>query len=599
MNNDYIVLDCEVYPNYFLVAFKNIATGQTLFIEAIGENSTLSQSDNKKLRSVLTHRTTFGFNSENYDMLIMLWALRDKTCLEIYNLSELIISGKKPVWMIKRDLALYTPKNIKHFDIKEPAPGVMVSLKLYGARMHSKKLQDLPIEPGSILTPEEIEITRTYCINDLDTTIDLYEQIKNQIELRFDMSKEYQTNLTSKSDAQIAEVVIKSELQKLNPRMKMKAPKLSDNITFKYKAPDFIKFQDPQLVEALEIIQSHNFGLDGRGSIKLPKELSRMKIALGHSVYQMGLGGIHSTEKAQSIIPTSSQFLIDKDVASYYPAIILNLGLYPVHLGPKFLDVYKTIVAKRLEAKHAKNDVVNKSLKIVINGSFGKLGSKYSALYSPDLMMTVTLTGQLSLLMLIEKLENNGINVVSANTDGFVSLLQKDAYKIYDAICFDWEIATGFELEETKYKGLFSRDINNYLALTDYDAKGKGIFSIDEPLRKNPEAIISIKAVIEYLTNKTPVAETIRGCEDIREFILARTANGGAVWKDQYLGKVARWVYSTRGHSINYKRSGNQVAKSAGAYPVMELGPVPEHIDYDRYTSISMDILEGLGQMDL
>lgn len=61
------------------------------------------------------------------------------------------------------------------------------------------------------------------------------------------------------------------------------------------------------------------------------------------------------------------------------------------------------------------------TFKIVLNGTFGKLGSKYSFLYSPNLMIQVTITGQLALLMLIEALEAAGISVVSANTDGIVS----------------------------------------------------------------------------------------------------------------------------------------------------------------------------------
>ena len=268
-----------------------------------------------------------------------------------------------------------------------------------------------------------MEDTKLYCINDLDTTIDLYRQIEDRIKLRVDMSNKYGQDLLSKSDAQIAEVVIKSELTK--KRIYCKTPKIPNGKTFKYEVPDFISFKSKQLKDILEIIKTNDFELDGKGSIKLPSVLKNAKIELGNSIYQLGIGGIHSTENKQAIIPTEHQFLIDKDVASYYPSIILNQKLYPRHLGTPFLDVYKEIVEERLKAKKEGNKIVNESLKIVINGSFGKLGSKYSALYSPDLMIAVTLTGQLSLLMLIEELENNDISVISSNTDGFVSLLTK------------------------------------------------------------------------------------------------------------------------------------------------------------------------------
>ena len=116
---------------------------------------------------------------------------------------------------------------------------------------------------------------------------------------------------------------------------------------------------------------------------------------------------------------------MDCDVASYYPSIILNQGLCPANIGENFLRVYKKIVDERLKAKKEGDKVVSESLKIVINGSFGKFGSKFSALYAPEMLLQVTLTGQLALLMLIEKLENADIKVISANTDGVVSVFDR------------------------------------------------------------------------------------------------------------------------------------------------------------------------------
>ena len=591
---DLVVLDCEIYPNYSLFAFKNIDNDRVVTIEVKGEDSYLDDNQHRKLNTIMQKRTTFGFNSRNYDIPIVLYALRHKTCSELHKMSCRIIENNIPGWKTMNDFCLVWPKSIKHFDVQEPAPGVRVSLKLYGGRMHSKRLQDLPIEPNSTLSDKDMDDTRVYCINDLDTTIDLFRKIEDRIDLRVDMSKQYGQDLMSKSDAQIAEVVIKSQLQKKSPSKRLYAPKLPEDATFKYNVPDFISFESPQLQDALDIIRHHDFQLDAKGSIKLPTKLKNMKIELGYSVYQLGIGGIHSTEKKQTIIPNEHQILVDKDVASYYPSIILNLGLYPKHLGPKFLDVYREIVTTRLEAKRAKNKVVNESLKIVINGSFGKLGSKYSALYSPDLMMTVTLTGQLSLLMLIEQLEKQGISVVSANTDGFVSIVPKSNYNIYDDLCFDWELNTGFELEETRYKALYSRDVNNYLAVTERGSKGKGIFTIDA-LSKNPQAPICVIAVRDLLVDGKPIANTIRECNDLTQFLHVRSVTGGAVFRDNYLGRVVRWIYSTKGDTIRYKKNGNKVPKSDGSMPIMELDSFPEDIDYDRYIDEATSILDDLG----
>jgi len=229
----------------------------------------------------------------------------------------------------------------------------------------------------------------------------------------------------------------------------------------------------------------------------------------------------------------------------------------------------KNEITKRIaELKSERLTVVTQvaSNKLSLNGSFGKLGSKYSALYAPDLMMTVTLTGQLSLLMLIERLELAGVSVVSANTDGFVSLVDKEDYGVYDDICFDWELDTGFELEETRYRALYSRDVNNYLAVTEKGSKGKGIFT-PAGLMKNPTAGVCVEAITQYLVNGALIGRTIRNEEDLTKFITARTVNGGAAWRGQYLGRVVRWIYSPDGEKITYKKNGNKVAGSDGACP--------------------------------
>lgn len=590
-----VVLDCEVYPNYILFAFKNIDNKNILTIEIKGSDDFLDEKRYIELNTIMKKRTTFGFNSRNYDIPIILFALKRKKAKEIYQLSNFIIGNNSPGWMTLQKFDLvWNNIEIKHFDIQEPTPGVKTSLKLYGARLNSYHLQDLPIEPGTILTENQMESVKKYCINDLNTTIDVFNHIKDRIKLRYDMSNQYDQDLLSKSDSQIAEVVIKSELVKLLNNKKLYTPKIPDNTKFKYYTPDFIKFKTKELQHLLSIIESTNFELDNKGSIKLPKELKNTMITLGQSVYQLGIGGIHSTEKKQHVIPNKNQILVDKDVTSYYPSIILNLKLFPKHLGISFLDVYKKIVEQRLKAKKDGNKVLNESLKIVINGSFGKLGSKYSVLYSPDLMITVTLTGQLSLLMLIEELELNGISIVSSNTDGFVSLMDKEKYLIYNNICFDWELNTGFVLEETRYKELYSRDVNNYLAITEKGLKGKGIFTINS-ISKNPQANICINSIINLLTKNIPIEQSIINCKDLTQFIVVRSVNGGAIFKNEYLGRVVRWIYSTNGEIIKYKKNGNKVAKSDGARPIMTLDVFPNDIDYSRYISETIDILEDLG----
>lgn len=587
-----ISLDVESYQNYFLLAFKSLDNKVKTF-ELKSQDAEIDNAEKKQVLSILTNNETFGFNSLHYDMLMITGYIEGYSPSLLNDISNAIIKDNLRPWQVANQFNLSIP-DFKHFDLKEVAVGVGTSLKLYGGQLHSKRLQDLPIPPETMLSVPDMVTIKEYCINDLDTTIDLYNAIKSRLDVRRDMIGDYGYSVLSKSDAQIAELVIKQELKKINPDIDFKAK--TDISKIRYAAPDFIKFTTPLLKNTLSLIENTEFEILSNGSVDLPKLITDLDIKIGFTEYQLGIGGLHSKEKSQIVIPNKNQCLIDKDVTSYYPSIILNLGLYPSQLGKDFLTVFKNKVTERLHAKRNKDKVKSEVLKIVINGSYGKLGSVYSALYAPDLMLATTLTGQLSLLMLIESLELNGIKVISANTDGVVSLLSKDKKELFETICQDWELFTGFGLEDNQYKALYSRDVNNYLALTDNDFKGKGIFTLNQ-LSKNPQAEICVEAVIAFLKDDVPLEKTINDCKDVRKFLNVRAVTGGAVYKGGYLGKVVRFYYAKNGTSIHYAKNNNKVPKSDGSKPLMELTELPSDIDYVRYVREAEEILESLGHI--
>lgn len=243
--------------------------------------------------------------------------------------------------------------------------------------------------------------------------------------------------------------------------------------------------------------------------------------------------------------------------------------------------------------------------KIQLNGSFGKFGSPYSVLYSPDLMIQTTVTGQLAVLMLIEELELRGFSVVSANTDGFVTSVPHERRDEFNALMIEWEWATGFYTEETEYKALYSRDVNNYISFTTSGkVKAKGAFAPAGPgqkgaagMKKNPACEITIDAVVAYLKDGTLLEDTIHDCEDIRKFVTIQRVTGGAEKDGEYLGKAIRWYYSTDTKTpITRKMNGNLVPSSMGAMPCLELpDELPDDIDYDWYIRESVAILQDIG----
>lgn len=609
-----LIYDVETYRNYWIVSFKCPDSGKVVCFE----RSPDKDFDGEKLRWMMFKFCTVGFNSQAYDTLMTFAASQGFSCDRLKQISDAIIQGEMRPHEIQKEFKFRVPfELINQIDLIEVAP-LEGSLKLYAARLQAERLQDLPFNPDKVLTRDEAQVIKHYNVNDLDNTILLYKELLPEIKLRETLGTEYNQDLRSRSDAQIAEAVICSELTKITGKYPDKANFAPEFV--QYQAPHWIGYVSPELRAAVDAIEAARFYLDGNGSPMWPAGLGEpngdswaLKARVGATVYKLGMGGLHSQESQVAHIADAETLLLDRDVASYYPRIILNERLYPKHLGTAFLDVYEGLVNKRLAAKKAKQTTIANALKITINGGFGKFGNKYSRLYSPNLLLQVTITGQLALLMLIEMIEFHGIPVVSGNTDGIVIKCPKARYDDLLNIIAMWEKITGFETEETRYKALYCRDVNNYFAVKEkgdengklladrLGVKVKGSYSevgsaLNSVLSKNAENLVCSDAVLHALTNGTPVRETIEACKDVRRFTTVRRVNGGAEKNGVFIGKVIRWYHAKDCPGrIRYITNGNAVGKSEGAKPLMDLPPsFPTDVDFEYYVAEAERILEDV-----
>ena len=625
------VFDVETYVNFFYVAFKSLDNGKFVAFERSPDHD----FNPTKLLWMLWRFCIVGFNSRNYDLPMIELAARGADCKKLKEASDFIIKSGPNYGTEKVTPFAFEKKygvqigRYNHIDLIEVAP-LQGSLKLYAGRLHCERMQDLPFPEDHVLTQEDAEIVRPYCCNDLSNTELLFNELAPELKLRAEMSEEYGVDLRSKSDAQVAEAVINSELQKALGYYPKK-PTLSADTVLVYDVPDFVCYQTTQLREMLEVVRNARFYLDGLGSPIMPPELEKLKVTIGGSTYKLGMGGLHSTEKKTAHYATDEIILADNDVESFYPRTILNQRLCPPHLGEAFLTVYEKIVNTRIHAKAEaakakkagdraaakKWKTVADSLKITINGSFGKLGNKYSTLYAPQLMLQVTITGQLVLLMLIEALEQIGIEVISGNTDGIISKYHKSRHDEVRALIASWEEWTGYKTEETRYKAVFSRDVNSYVAIKEdggdpearfideqLGAKTKGAYcergsALNSILSKNPETLICSDAVVRFLVDGTPVEKTIKECRDFRRFVAVKNVRGGGEKNGRYLGKVVRWYYpKNEAGYIAYVSSGNKVGKTDGARPVMDLPTeFPDDINYDWYINEAVEMLYDCGRL--
>ena len=558
-------LDVEVYPNYFLVVFYNPDERVVFELTEGGPGI-----HNRLADMLLSEARIVTFNGEGYDLPICTLAAKGKSPSELYKASGNIINGMR-AWQFYRHYGLNWPKMFMHIDLMNVVP-LKGPLKQYAGRLHAEKLQDLPLDPHKPVGLIEQARLRMYCVNDCELTWLLYQHLIPELKLRARLTKVYNVNLMCKSDAQIGENVVAASL---GLRKGYKAP--SAPIEYRYVPPAHLKFTLPQTCELFDRYRETDFVLNVRGGYVAPDKILPPDnlVKVGETTYKVGVGGIHSIEKQRTIIRGKKEILRDYDVTSFYPRIILNNGLYPEHLGERFLEVYGALVERRLKAKRDKNQVVMDSLRVAINGSFGKLSNRWSMIYDARVGLQITVTGQLALLQLIEMLENMGIPVMSANTDGIVVHCPERYANRLISVTAEWQKLSGYNLEHTDYRSLHHTNINNYFAVKeDGSTKSKGIWtghSRKTAIWKNPVNEICYEAIRELVTNGVRIEDTINECADPRMFITLRQVRGGALWKGKLVGRIVRWYYSKDGNEMVRADSGNKVPRSDGCRPLMKL----------------------------
>ena len=385
---------------------------------------------------------------------------------------------------------------------------------------------------------EYLQEMADYNDNDVYIVAELIRMNQEEVLLRYRISEEYKVDVFSASRSTIADKVIVKLYSKytgLHPKAFIDTKTIRRKILVSEILSDKIAFSTPELNDILSGIRS----LTLRGE---KGEFDREFTFMGTS-YTIATGGLHSNEIPAVYVEDDEHIIVDRDVASYYPNMIRSLKVCQKHLIPKaWFRIADTIVDERLEHKHLAKDkslddkerdkhaTAAACLKIVANaGIFGKMGSEKSFLCDKKAMYQVTINGQLFLLMLIEKLELAGIHVISANTDGIVTIVPRELEQTADDICHWWEKHLGLELEFTYYTKYVTEGVNSYLTIKrGGNNKFKGRMNPKmflEDLSKGYNSPIVAKCVTEYFINGTPVMETLRNAKSILDFCRTQNVN--------------------------------------------------------------------------
>jgi hypothetical protein len=489
-----------------------------------------------------------GYNNLRFDSQVVEWILRnyenwhEKSSLEICALiaqkaADVIHDANFDVFPEYRESDLSFKQidlfKINHFDNKNR----MVSLKRLQFEMDYENIEEMPVHHTKVnMTPTDRFVTRTYCKNDVMATYEFYKitigntehplyKGNNQIELRQDIEQEFNIPCLNYSDSKIGDEMIKKYYcQEKNISYKELPKKgfFRKDVVVNKCIAQYVTFQTNELKTFLSRIKKLKLGM---------QDDFKEEIHFYGNVYSFMKGGIHTENKPEIFEANDEYEIIDWDVSSYYPAIIINNGKYPQHLGKEFLRGYKQMFDKRLELKPlAKKDKRIKgivgALKLAVNSVYGKSSDMQSWIYDRQLTMFTTITGELSLMMLIEAYELKGIHVISANTDGVTIMIKKCDIELMKSINEWWMNLTSYELERTDYQKIIFSTVNDYLAIkTDGEIKKKGDFLTDFELHKNKSARIVPLALEQYFVNNIPIDDTICSHNNIYDFCLRQKAS--------------------------------------------------------------------------
>lgn len=239
--------------------------------------------------------------------------------------------------------------------------------------------------------------------------------------------------------------------------------------------------------------------------------------------FDYGVGGIHGAKRG-IIKASEGKRFATYDVASYYPNMAIANNIYPEHLGLTFCKVYKDLYEQR--KSQPKGSAANAALKLALNGVYGDSGNEFSPLYDPKYTMSITIGGQLTLCMLIEKVINKcNAEIIMCNTDGFEFIYPEEHTEEVKKLVSEWEKLTGLQMEGDEYETMWIRDVNNYISKTKSGKlKLKGAFEYAEFTKlgwyKNHSAMVIAKAAEAYFVRGEDAEEFIILHEDKYDFLL-------------------------------------------------------------------------------
>lgn len=598
------IYDIEVLKYNWIVVFRNV----------LSDHHTVIHNDNHYLREFLNQPDLVigGFNNKFYDDWILLTMLNGGSNVEVKKHNDHIIGGGN-AW--EYPFISFQKRPFKSFDLKDDIADPGISLKAIEGNLGLPIVESsVPFDIDRPLTKKELEEVIRYCKHDVDATLRLYQERKeNYIDAKalisdmYDLDKSEGIGLTN---AKLCARILGAKPQNLtDERDYVIPPNIDTNKIPKPILDFFLQIRDKSIPDA------KLFGA-GKGSKGMTLDVW-FKTSYGKCPVTYAWGGVHGAKPCIIVEETKDRVIINFDVASLYPNSMLNFGYCSRAMEDP--EAFRKLVERRLGYKHAGDKLRSNALKLPINTTYGAMLNRHNDLADRWAGRSVCISNQLAMTMLIVDLgkQCETIDFININTDGIMFTIDRKEVELAERIVAEWSEVTKFEMERDDFKKVIQKDVNNYIGITPdgkFKTKGGYVSLYNGGNFKTNSLAIIHKAIVDYLVYKTPVETTINKCEDVLQF--QQIVKTGGTYEGSYhyingervpIQKVNR-VYAVKnskygqvvkGKLITEKRKKN---KDTGKMDVILVDPpiwsetviseCPDHAFIDNENILSVERLD-------
>lgn len=493
-----------------------------VIINPVDRTETIIVNDKEKLQAyhdAHQNEIWIGYNNRRYDQYIHKGILLGFDPKEV---NDWIIVDDKPGWQYS---SLFNKIQMINFDTMLRSDTGLKSLEAFMG--NDIRETSVPFDIDRKLTQAEIDQTIFYCRHDVEQTIEVFLNRKEEFDAAMGLVKIFKLPLSYMG---------KTGAQRVAKILGGKGLKFDDEFEF-------------PIVPTLRL-KKYKYIADWYKDTANHDYRKKQKVMIAGVEHTLAWGGIHGAIKQYY----GEGIYIMADVTAYYPSLQERYKFgYRNMANP---ENFEKIHGENLRMKATGDKKARLPYKIADNAISGQLKDKFSPLYDPRDNNAICVNGQLLLVDLIEKLEPYIEALIQSNTDGIlIKIKSLDDYGLIDDIVWEWEERTGMRMGFDIYTKVFQKDVNNYLLVgADGKTKTKGAYTKGLSAVDYDLPIIN-KAMVDYMTKGTPVEKTIRDCDELKMFqkVVKLSGKYWRAWHNgKYMAEKCYRVFASRQKTDSY-----------------------------------------------